>query len=167
MYILLCSVSAYPADLFSGSSLGLGYQLGAAAAAAAAAAASPWRQLQTAASPAADRRYLSSPMSSMSSISPHHYLHQHHQQPVWSPTSAFTHPAAAAAAGLTEGATLNLPFHGYLKERSQVKIKRAMKHKTSPARLAQLLQPSLAFCFSLQTMTAYRLQYKRTNKPAY
>jgi len=31
-----------------------------------------------------------------------------------------------------------------------------MKHKTSPARLAQLLQPSLAFCFSLQPMTAYR-----------
>jgi len=32
-----------------------------------------------------------------------------------------------------------------------------MKHKTSPARLAQLLQPSLkslAFCFSLQPMTA-------------
>ena len=31
-----------------------------------------------------------------------------------------------------------------------------MKHKTSPARLAQLLQTSLAFCFSLQPMTAYR-----------
>jgi len=28
-----------------------------------------------------------------------------------------------------------------------------IKHKTSPARLAQLLQPSLAFCFSLQPMT--------------
>ena len=36
------------------------------------------------------------------------------------------------------------------------KIKRALKHKTSPARLAQLLQPSLTFCFSLQPMTAYR-----------
>jgi len=36
------------------------------------------------------------------------------------------------------------------------KIKQAIKHKTSPARLAQLLQPSLAFCFSLQPMTAYR-----------
>ena len=35
------------------------------------------------------------------------------------------------------------------------KIKHAIKHKTSPARLAQLLQPSLAFCFSLQPMTAY------------
>jgi len=35
------------------------------------------------------------------------------------------------------------------------KIKHALKHKTSPARLAQLLQPSLAFCFSLQPMTAY------------
>jgi len=30
------------------------------------------------------------------------------------------------------------------------KIKHAVKLKTSPARLAQLLQPSLAFCFSLQ-----------------
>jgi len=36
------------------------------------------------------------------------------------------------------------------------KIKRAIKHKTSPARLAQLLQPLLSFCFSLQPMTAYR-----------
>jgi len=35
------------------------------------------------------------------------------------------------------------------------KIKHAIK-LTSPARLAQLLQPSLAFCFSLQPMTAYR-----------
>jgi len=33
------------------------------------------------------------------------------------------------------------------------KIKHAIKHKT---RLTQLLQPSLAFCFSLQPMTAYR-----------
>ena len=30
------------------------------------------------------------------------------------------------------------------------KIKHAIKLKTSPARLAQLLQPSSAFCFSLQ-----------------
>ena len=30
------------------------------------------------------------------------------------------------------------------------KIKHAIKLKTSPARLAQLLQPLLAFCFSLQ-----------------
>jgi len=37
------------------------------------------------------------------------------------------------------------------------KIKPAIKHNTSSARLAQLLQPSLAFCFSLQPMTAYRL----------
>jgi len=36
------------------------------------------------------------------------------------------------------------------------KIKHAIKHKTSPATLARLLQPSLAFCFSLQPMTAYR-----------
>jgi len=33
------------------------------------------------------------------------------------------------------------------------KIKHAIKHKTNPARLAQLLQP---YCFSLQPMTAYR-----------
>jgi len=43
-----------------------------------------------------------------------------------------------------------------LKERSQPsKIKHAIKHKTSRARLAQLLQPSLAFCFSLQPITAH------------
>jgi len=36
------------------------------------------------------------------------------------------------------------------------KIKHAIKLKASPARLAQLLQPSLAFCFSLQPMTPYR-----------
>jgi len=37
------------------------------------------------------------------------------------------------------------------------KIKHAVTHKTSPARLAaQPLQPPLAFCFSLQPMTAYR-----------
>ena len=35
-------------------------------------------------------------------------------------------------------------------------IKHAIKHKTSPARFAQLLQPSLAFCFMLQPTTAYR-----------
>jgi len=36
------------------------------------------------------------------------------------------------------------------------KIKHAIKLvKTSPARLAQLLQPSLAFCFNLQPTTAH------------
>ena len=35
------------------------------------------------------------------------------------------------------------------------KIKHAIKLKTSSARLAQLLQPSLAFCFCFQPMTAY------------
>jgi len=39
------------------------------------------------------------------------------------------------------------------------KIKHAIKHKTIPARLAQLLQPSLAFCFSLQPVTAYGTAY--------
>jgi len=34
------------------------------------------------------------------------------------------------------------------------KIKHAIKLKTSPARLARLLQSSLAFCFSLQPITA-------------
>ena len=37
-------------------------------------------------------------------------------------------------------------------------IKHAIKLKTSPARLAQLLQPSLAFCFSLQPMTRRTVQ---------
>jgi len=32
----------------------------------------------------------------------------------------------------------------------------AIKLNIDPARLAQLLQPSLAFCFSLQPMTAHR-----------
>jgi len=36
------------------------------------------------------------------------------------------------------------------------KIEHAIKLKTTPARLTQLLQPSLAFCFSLQPMTACR-----------
>ena len=36
------------------------------------------------------------------------------------------------------------------------KIKHAIKPKTSPARFAQLSQPSLAFCFSLQPMTTHR-----------
>jgi len=36
------------------------------------------------------------------------------------------------------------------------KVKHAIKRKTSPARFVQLLQPSLAFCLSLQPMTAYR-----------
>jgi len=48
----------------------------------------------------------------------------------------------------------------YIKGAITSKIKHAIKHKTSPARLAQLSQPSLAFCFSLQPMTAYRpVQY--------
>jgi len=50
----------------------------------------------------------------------------------------------------------------YTKAAITSKIKHAIKHaiklKTSPARLAQLLQPSLAFCFSLQPMMAHRVQ---------
>ena len=42
----------------------------------------------------------------------------------------------------------------YFKGAITSKIKHAMKLNTSPARLEQLLQPSLAFCFSLQPMTA-------------
>jgi len=38
------------------------------------------------------------------------------------------------------------------------KIKHAIKLKTSPARLAQLLQPSLAFCFSLDWTVRHWLQ---------
>jgi len=37
------------------------------------------------------------------------------------------------------------------------KTKHAIKHKTSPARLAQLLQPSLAFYFSFSTITTLGL----------
>jgi len=95
----------YPADLFPGSSLGLGYQLGAAAAAAA--ATSPWRQLYMPASPAsAEPRYRHSPLQSTITPQHLHLHHQQHQQPVWSPTSAFSHPAAAAAAGFPEGAII-------------------------------------------------------------
>jgi len=35
------------------------------------------------------------------------------------------------------------------------KIKHATVLKTSPARVAQLMQPSSAFCFSLQPMTGH------------
>ena len=45
---------------------------------------------------------------------------------------------------------------GAITSRIEHAIKHAIKLKTSPARLAQLLQPSLAFCFSLQPMTAHR-----------
>jgi len=41
------------------------------------------------------------------------------------------------------------------------KIKHAIKLKTSHARLAQLLQPSLAFCSSLQPMTAFGCKLKQ------
>jgi len=55
-------------------------------------------------------------------------------------------------------------LHQTLQERSQ--IKRAIKLKTSPARLAQLLQPSLAFCFSLQPMAAHRPGLDGTPTPS-
>jgi len=42
------------------------------------------------------------------------------------------------------------------------KIIHTIKLKTSPARLAQLLQPSLAFCFSLQPLTAQLCKSCRT-----
>jgi len=45
-----------------------------------------------------------------------------------------------------DGALLLTLFKGAITS----KIKHAIKHNTSPARLAQLLQPSLASCFSLQ-----------------
>jgi len=52
-----------------------------------------------------------------------------------------TEAATTASDGVAKGAITS-------------KIKHAIKLKTSSARLAQLLQPSLAFCFSLQPMTA-------------
>jgi len=59
------------------------------------------------------------------------------------------HAAAGLPRGTTKGAITS-------------KTKHAIKHKTSPATLAQLLQPSLAFCFSLQPMTAYRPELDST-----
>jgi len=50
----------------------------------------------------------------------------------------------------------HIQLNEYTKGAITSKIKHAIKLKTSPAKLAQLLQPSLAFCFSLQPMTAYR-----------
>jgi len=44
---------------------------------------------------------------------------------------------------------------GWRKGAITSKIKHAIKLKTIPARLAQLLQPSLAFCFSLQPKSAF------------
>jgi len=70
------------------------------------------------------------------------------------------------AAEVSLNVTLYLKFFVYknrlfvlVQERSDhiaSKIKHAVKLKTSPARLAQLLHPSLAFCISLQPMTAHR-----------
>jgi len=51
--------------------------------------------------------------------------------------------------------TSTQPANHTLKAAITSKIKHAIKLKTSPARLAQLLQPSLAFCFSLQPMMAH------------
>jgi len=44
---------------------------------------------------------------------------------------------------------------GFIKGAVTSKIKHEIKLKTSPARLAQLLQSSLAFCFTLQPVTAH------------
>jgi len=52
--------------------------------------------------------------------------------------------------------TLAAVTRSYFKGAIISKIKHALKFKTSPARLAQLLQPSLAFCFTLQPMTVRR-----------
>jgi len=51
-------------------------------------------------------------------------------------------------------ATYTLQVRGNWNTAITSKIKHAIKLKASPARLAQLLQGSLAFCFSLQPMTA-------------
>jgi len=70
-------------------------------------------------------------------------------------------PHSATTAQKVMGRGLSLPpivpsWTRYKSDHIASKIKHAIKLKTSPARLAQLLQPSLAFCFSLQTMTAHR-----------
>jgi len=54
------------------------------------------------------------------------------------------HPRCAGGKRETKGAIT-----------SKIIKKHAIKHKTSPARLAELLQPLLAFCFSLKPMTAH------------
>jgi len=68
----------------------------------------------------------------------------------WKPPP--THPHFNHCLGVTVTGAYDFGSKGAITS----KIKLAIKHKTSPARLAQLLQPSLAFCFSLQSMTAYR-----------
>jgi len=72
---------------------------------------------------------------------------------------------------LRQAATLNSTHIGtHPTERTKgaitSKIKHAIKLETSPARLAQLLQPSLAFCFSLQPVTAHRF-YRATQSARY
>jgi len=54
---------------------------------------------------------------------------------------------------------LSALFYNFYKGAIASKIIHAIKHKTSHARLAQLLQPSLAFCFRLQPMMAYPGRY--------
>ena len=49
-----------------------------------------------------------------------------------------------------------IALHSATKGAITSKIKHAIKLKTSPAKLAKLLQPQLAFSFSLQSMTARR-----------
>ena len=99
-------VSAYPADLLmpaagASPSLGLGYHL---------AAASPWRPglYLPPASPLAPAVAAPGPPGLQPAvITPHHQL--------WSPSSAFSHPAAAAAAaaaGLAEGPPLTRQLSG-------------------------------------------------------
>jgi len=64
------------------------------------------------------------------------------------------------------GASLGLASASVFKGANTSKIKHAIKHKTSPARRAQLLQLSLAFCFSLQPMAAYRPENKMLMRAA-
>jgi len=69
-----------------------------------------------------------------------------------------TSETAAVAAVAVTMSNMTLYYRHFIKGAITSKIKHAIKHKTSPARLAQLLKPSLAFCFSLHPMTAYTVQ---------
>ena len=78
---------------------------------------------------------------------------------IWSPTGeAPSTPSSAVSipAGFLHSTHFNLTSNRVGKGAITSKIKHVIKLKTSPARLAHLLQPSLAFCFSLQPMTAHR-----------
>jgi len=84
----------------------------------------------------------------------HHHHHHHEADPV-SRSDRLTSDNNTLLAGHAPRVhAISQRFKGAITSKIKHAIKHTIKHKTSPARLAQLLQPSLAYCFSLQTMTA-------------